>query len=126
MKFATIALPPCLVLFAAASWAYGGGGGSTSCEEPKFFTESPADRSTVSSLTDFSFIASDTDPQSLSVKINGHPVAAAITPVANGDLQVAVHLADPIVAAGKVQIAVNAKSKDGCYGFKAYYIDVKQ
>ncbi len=126
MKVKAFALAPCLFLFAAAAWSYGGGGGSTSCAEPQFFTESPADRSTVDAFADFSFIASDTEPQSLSVKINGNPVPAAVTPMANGDLKVAIHLADPIAAPGRVQVAVNAKSKDGCFGFKAYYIAVKQ
>lgn len=125
MKFGPFVLASCLTLFTASCWSYGGGGSSSSCEEPKFFNESPANNSAVDALESFSFVASDAEPQSLTVKINGSRVPAAITPMANGDLKVAVHLADPVKTPGKVQIAVDAKSKDGCFGFKAYYVEVK-
>ena len=120
--FATLAL-----LFGSGTvHPYGGGGGSSGgCDEPGFFTESPADHSSVAALAGFSFIASNTDPTSLSITFNGNPVPADVTVMRNGDLQVATHLATPITQTGKVQIAVRAKNKDGCPGFKAYYVEVK-
>lgn len=116
----------CLLLFAPiAACAYGGGGGSQSCAEPKFFNPSPPDNASVDALQDFSFVASDTDPASLGVKINGSPATVSTTPLANGDLTATVHLATPVTAPGRVQIAVDARSKDGCAGFQAYYVLVK-
>lgn len=107
------------------AWSYGSGGGSTSCAEPKFFSESPRSDSEVDSLGDFSFVASDTEPGSLAVKVNGKPVDVKATPMPNGDLNVSVHLASPISEPGRVQIAIDARSAEGCSGFQAYYVRVK-
>lgn len=122
-----------LLLVAAASvvaipldaWSYGSGGGSASCAEPKFFSESPRSDSEVDSLGDFSFVASDTVAESLAVKINGKPVDVTATPMTNGDLNVSVRLASPISDPGRVQIAIDARSAEGCSGFQAYYVRVK-
>lgn len=107
------------------AWSYGSGGGSASCAEPKFFSESPRSDSEVDSLGDFSFVASDAEPGSLTVKINGKPVDVTATPMTNGDLSVSVHLAPPISDPGRVQIAIDARSAEGCSGFQAYYVRVK-
>lgn len=117
--------PTALLLLNGSCWAYGGGNGGASCEEPKFFTESPSNNSTVPALSDFSFIASDVEPESLSVKVNGTAVSATLTPMANGDVQATLHLANPITMPGRVQVAVGAKSTEGCFGFRAYYVQVK-
>ena len=108
------------------TWPYGGGGGSSSggCAEPKFMNESPANNSTVGNVTEFSFVASDAEPESIAVKVDGQPVSARVAPMRSGDLQVTVPLTTPIAKPGKVRITVDAKSKDGCSGFKPFYIEV--
>lgn len=114
-----------LILFSASCWSYGGGGGSSACEEPQFFTESPANNSAVASFSEFSFVASNVDPESLSVKINGTVVVPSIVIIPNGDLRVTVRPENPVRNPGRIQIAITAKNTDGCPGFKAYYIEVK-
>jgi hypothetical protein len=108
-------------------WPYGGGGGSSSggCAEPKFLSESPADNASVGSFTEFSFVASDAEPASIVVRVNGQQVTTSVTPLRSGDLQVVVHPPTPIDTPGKVRITVDAKGKEGCSGFKPFYIDVK-
>ncbi|MFO1417944.1 MAG: hypothetical protein U1E83_04680 [Methylotetracoccus sp.] len=108
------------------AWAYGGGGGGgSSCAEPKFFSPAPADGSTVASLDRFTFVASDSEADSLAVEIDGQKVPANIAPMRNGDLDVTVTPSTPITKPGRLRISITAKSKDGCSGFKPYYIDIK-
>jgi len=112
--------------FSHTAWSYGGGGGSSSgCDDPKFLKPVPADRSTVTALAEFDFLASDTDASTLVVQIDGTTVPAEINPMRNGDLQVKVRPPAPIDHPGKVRITAQGKSKDGCAGFTAFYIDVK-
>jgi hypothetical protein len=112
--------------FAPAAWSYGGGGGGSSgCDDPKFLNPIPANNSSVSVLTEFSFLASDTDAATLVVQIDGATVPTTINPMRNGDLQVKVRPPAPIDHPGKVRITAQGKSKDGCAGFTAFYIDVK-
>jgi hypothetical protein len=116
------------MFFSPMSWSYGGGGGGgggSSCAEPKFFPGSPGDGATVASLQEFTFVASDSEPDSVVVKVDGQPVPAQATPMKNGDLQVAVKLAAPVTKPGKLRITIDAKSKDGCFGFKPYSIEIK-
>jgi len=125
MNLRRSALASLMMLFSAASWSYGGGGGSSGCDEPSFFPESPAEQGVVASFTGFSFIASKTDANTLSVKINGAEVPPNITAMPNGDLKVAVTPDSPITAPGRIQIAIAARSKDGCAAFRAFYIEVQ-
>lgn len=118
-------IPVLLASFASTTWAYGGGGGSASCAEPKFFSETLGNDSPVATLSDVAFVASDTEADSLTVKINGNVVPIEITRRANGDLNVSAHLMPPITAPGRVQIAVAARSPEGCSGFQAYYVVVQ-
>lgn len=111
--------------FSPYAWSYGGGGGSSSCDDPKFLKPVPADHSTVNALSEFAFLASDTDASTLVVQLDGTTVPAEVNPLRNGDLQVAVRPPEPITRAGKVRITAQGRSKDGCAGFAAFYIDVK-
>lgn len=112
--------------FQTAAWSYGGGGGGSSgCEDPKFLKPVPVDGSTVPSLSEFAFLASDTDRDTLVVEINGASVPTQITPLRNGDLQVNVVPPAPITQAGKVRITAKAQSAEGCAGFTAFYINVQ-
>lgn len=106
------------------AWAYGGGGGGSSgCAEPKFFEPTP--QGTVSSLSEFGFIASDnTDAPTLTVEIAGNNIKPKLDRRRSGDWQVKATLPQPITAAGKVRIGVKAKSTDGCWGFQPYSVDI--
>ncbi len=105
-------------------WAYGGGGGSASCAEPKFFEPNPSGATSL--LADFAFIASDnTDVDTLTVEVNGQKIQPAIVKRRSGDFEVKAALPEPITQAGKVRIAINAKSREGCWGFQPYFLEIK-
>lgn len=107
-----------------AAWAYGGGGGSSGCPEPRFLEPKPA--GAVAALGEFGFVASDnTEIDSLTVQINGQKVQPAIVKRRNGDFEVKAALPQPLTAAGKARIAVAAKSREGCAGFQAFYVEIK-
>lgn len=125
MNVQTSAISAFLLLCSSSCWSYGSNGGSTRCEEPKFFLETPSNDSAVSSLSEFSLVASDTDPQRITIKVNGTTVSPSVSPMPNGDLKITVHLAKAFTTPGKVQLAADAKSKEGCSGFKAFYVEVK-
>jgi hypothetical protein len=115
-----------LVAIASGSvWAYGGGGGGSSgCAEPKFFEPNPS--GAVPVLAEFAFIASDnTESDTLTVEINGQSVQPLIDRRRNGDWQVKAVLPQPLTEPGRVRIAVKAKSRDGCWGFQPYYVEIK-
>lgn len=113
-----------LSIFGGGAWAYGGGGGGSACEEPKFFEPTPT--GTVSSLSEFGFVASEiTEADSLTVEINGQKIQPAITKRRSGDFEVKAVLPQPITQAGKVRIGINAKGREGCSGFQAYFLEVK-
>jgi hypothetical protein len=114
------------LILAHPAWSYGGGGGGSSgCDDPKFLKPVPADGSSVPALSEFAFLASDTDASTLIVQIDGTTIPAEINPMLNGDLQVKVKPPAPIAKPGKVRITAAGKSQDGCAGFTAFYIDVK-
>lgn len=111
-------------LFANSAWAYGGGGGSSGCEEPKFLEPNPI--GPVTALAEFGFVASDnTEIDSLTVEINGQKIQPAVVKRRNGDFEVKAALPQAITEAGKARIAVAARSRDGCAGFQAYYVEIK-
>jgi hypothetical protein len=107
------------------AWAYGGGGGGgPSCTEPRFFQ--PAPSGSAASLAEFRVIASgNTDPSTLTVEIGGEKVRPEITPRGNGEWDVTARPAAPVTQPGKLRIALNARSKDGCWGFQPYFLDIK-
>jgi hypothetical protein len=108
-----------------SAWTYGGGGGgSTGCSEPKFFE--PAPTGSVSRLGDFTFVASDnTDTSTLTVEINGLSLKPDLVRRGNGEWRVKATLPEPISQPGQVRIALKAKSRDGCWGFQPYYVDIQ-
>lgn len=125
MKRFQCLIPALLASFASTAWGYGGGGSSASCAEPKFFSESLGNDGSVAALSDITFVASDTEPDSLTVKVNGNAVPIDVARRANGDVSVSAHLIPPITAPGRVQIAVAARSPEGCSGFQAYYVVIR-
>lgn len=116
-----------LSLTCSSAWAYGGGGGTTSCAEAKFYDESPAKNAKVQSLSDIAIVASDnTDITSLEFEVNGQKIKPKITMRRSGEFDVKAHLPDPITQPSKIRIAVSAKSKEGCLAFFPYFISVGQ
>lgn len=112
-------------LVSGAAWSYGGGGGSSSCAEPIFYE--PSSKPVVSSLSEFAFtISENTDTSSIAVEVNGQKIQPVVRPLGSGDWDVKVVLPQPITQPGKVQIGVDAKSRDGCWGFKPYYVEIKR
>ena len=116
-----------LAAMSPALLAYGGGGSSaSSCPEPQYYEEVPAKNTTQSSLSEVSLVASDnTDTSTLELQINGNKVMPSLTQRRSGEWQVQAKLPTPITQAGKVQIALTAKSKEGCWGFYPYYVEIK-
>jgi hypothetical protein len=113
-----------LSIFHAAAWGYGGGGGSASCAEPKFFDPNPA--GAVPSLSEFAFTASDNaDSPTLTVDINGQKTPVKLERMANGEWKVKATPPAPIAQPGKAIVGVNAKSLEGCWGFKAFFVEIK-
>lgn len=112
---------------ASNAWAYGGGGGSrSSCTQPYFTDEKPAQNAEVKALSEVSFVATDnTATGSLTVKVNGQPAQLTVTPQASGRLAVVGKLPQPVVQAGKIHIGVYGKSKDGCDNQLVYFAIVK-
>jgi len=110
--------------WSGSAWAYGGGGGSDACAEPKFFEPHPG--GPVAELSEFKFIASDnTDTDTLTVDIGGQRIAPAVEKRRSGDYAVTVVLPRAITQAGTVRVAVNAKSREGCWGFTPYSVEVR-
>ena len=107
------------------AWGYGSGGGSSSCDRPKFLKPVPADGSTVPSLSEFAFLASSTDTATLVVQIDGATTPTEIQPLPSGDLQVKVRPPTPIDKPGRVRISAEGKSREGCATFNAFYITVQ-
>jgi hypothetical protein len=116
------------LIFASLPWSgafgYGGGGGSSGCEEPHFFEPKPA--GTVASLTEFTFIASDnTEPDTITVNVNGQKIHPEVTQRRSGDYAAKLVLPAPVTTAGTFRLGIDAKSKGGCWGFKPHAVEIK-
>ena len=115
-------------LFAPTAFGYGsgGGGGGSSCSEPQFSSESPKNETTVASLSQFSFEASqNTNLQSLNVEVDGVKQDFKASRLNSGDSRIDVGLKEAKTAASKVRITVRAKSDEGCEAFQPFYIEIK-
>lgn len=115
-------------LFAPMAFGYGsgGGGGGSSCSEPQFSSESPKNETTVASLSQFSFEASqNTNLQSLNVEVDGVKQDFKASRLNSGDSRIDVGLKEAKTAASKVRITVRAKSDEGCEAFQPFYIEIK-
>jgi hypothetical protein len=110
--------------YCSGTWAYGGGGGGPSCAEPTFAELNPG--GAVAALSELSVIASDnTEIDSLTVEVNADKITPAINKRRSGDYEVKATLPTPIAQPGKVRIAINAKSKGGCWGALIRFVEVR-
>lgn len=125
MRIFTTAIFLAAVLYGGGVWAYGGGGGGgASCTEPSFGEPNP--NGPVAALADFGVIASDnTEIDTLTVEVGSDKLKPTIAKRRSGDYEVKVTLPQPVTQAGKVRVAVNAKSKEGCWGSLIRFIEVK-
>lgn len=107
--------------------AYGGGGSSSaSCSEPQFYEEAPAPGAILGELAEVFVVASgNTDVQTLELEVGSQRLAPAVTARRSGELELRARLPVPIREAGKVRIALTAKSKDGCAGFHPFFVEVR-
>ncbi len=107
------------------AWAYGGGGGGgASCAEPTFQEPNPS--GTVATLAEFGVVVSDnTDIDTLTVEIDSDKIRPTVTKRRSGDYEVKATLPQPITRAGKARVAVNAKSKEGCWGSLIRFVEIK-
>jgi hypothetical protein len=107
--------------------AYGGGGSSSAgCTDPRFYEEAPAKNAVVAELAEVFAVASDnTDPQTIELEVGPQRLKPSVAVRRSGELELRAKLPLPIRQAGKVRIALTAKSKDGCAGFHPYFVEVK-
>lgn len=111
-------------LYYGGAWAYGGGGGGHACAEPTF--SDPAPSGTVPALSEFTFIASEnTDIDTLTVEIGSQKIRPTVTKTRSGDFEIKAVLPQPITQPGKVRVGVDAKSKEGCWGTLAVFLNIK-
>lgn len=124
-KIASLVLALCV--HPVSSWGYGGGGSSSgTCKKPQFFSEKPADGSTVSLVAEFSFLVSaDTDENSVQVEIGPQKFKPTLRRLASGDWQGQVQVDPPITSPGRLRIAITARSREGCSGFKPLYAEIR-
>lgn len=112
---------------APSAWAYGGGGGGgSSCAEMRFYDESPAKNAALSSLSEVAAVASDNaDTSTLVVTVNGQPVKPELTQRRSGEWDVKARLPQALDKPGKVRIAYEGKSKEGCATLYPYFVEIK-
>lgn len=125
MRTITTAIFLTTALSCGGVWAYGGGGGGgASCTEPSFLEPNPL--GPVAALTGFGFIASDnTEIDTLTVEVGNDKLKPTLTQRRSGDYEVKATLPQPITQPGKVRVAVNARSKEGCWGSLVRFVEVK-
>jgi hypothetical protein len=124
-KIASIVLV--VYVHSVSSWGYGGGGGSSgTCKKPQFFSEKPADGNRIPLVAGFSFLVSaDTDENSVQVEIGPQKFKPALRRLASGDWEGQVQVDPPITSPGRLRIAITARSREGCSGFKPLYVEIR-
>lgn len=107
-------------------FAYGGGGSSRRCSEPKFYDEVPAKDAVVKSLAEISVVASDdTDTETLELDVDGKKLKPEMTRQLSGSWLLKAKLPQALTRPGKVRIALEAKSKDGCSAYHPYFLEIR-
>ncbi|HLF96641.1 MAG TPA: hypothetical protein VI457_05815 [Methylococcaceae bacterium] len=110
-------------------WAYGGGGGGSqeSCTPHYYANEIPAQNADVAGVPEVSFTATDnTATHTLVVKVNGQSASLTVSPLGNGKFSVVGKLPQAVTQAGKAQISIHGKSKDGCDKLFVYYVTIRK
>ena len=117
-----------LLLVTNTSWAYGGGGSSSTkaCAKPKFTDFVPAENAEVAAGSNFSFTASaNTYPTSIKVTIKGLPAPIKVTPKTVGTFEVSGSL--PTSLKGTyARIAIEADAQSKCNGGGGWLVKIAE
>ena len=117
-----------LMLVTNTSWAYGGGGSSSTkaCAKPKFTDFVPAENAEVAAGSNFSFTASaNTYPTSIKVTIKGLPATIKVTPKTVGTFEVSGSL--PTSLKGTyARIAIEADAQSKCNGGGGWLVKIAE
>jgi hypothetical protein len=117
-----------LLLVTNTSWAYGGGGSSSTkaCAKPKFTDFVPAENAEVAAGSNFSFTASaNTYPTSIKVTIKGLPATIKVTPKTVGTFEVSGSL--PTSLKGTyARIAIEADAQSKCNGGGGWLVKIAE
>ena len=116
------------MLVTCASWAYGGGGGSSTkaCAKPKFTDFAPAANAEVVPGSAFSFNASsNTYPNSIKVAVKGLPADIQVSPQKSGNIAVTGKL--PASLKGTyARIDISAEGKSQCKGSGGWLVKIAE
>ena len=117
-----------LMLVTSTTWAYGGGGSSSTkaCAKPKFTDFVPAENAEVAAGSNFSFTASaNTYPTSIKVTIKGLPATIKVTPKTVGTFEVSGSL--PTSLKGTyARIAIDADAQSKCNGGGGWLVKIAE
>ena len=117
-----------LMLVTSTTWAYGGGGSSSTkaCAKPKFTDFVPAENAEVAAGSNFSFTASaNTYPSSIKVTIKGLPATIKVTPQTVGTFEVSGSL--PTSLKGTyARIAIEADAQSKCNGGGGWLVKIAE
>ena len=117
-----------LMLVTSTTWAYGGGGSSSTkaCAKPKFTDFVPAENAEVAAGSNFSFTASaNTYPSSIKVSIKGLPATIKVTPKTVGTFEVSGSL--PTSLKGTyARIAIEADAQSKCNGGGGWLVKITE
>ena len=117
-----------LMLVTSTTWAYGGGGSSSTkaCAKPKFTDFVPAENAEIAAGSNFSFTASaNTYPSSIKVTIKGLPATIKVTPKTVGTFEVSGSL--PTSLKGTyARIAIEADAQSKCNGGGGWLVKIAE
>ena len=117
-----------LMLVTSTTWAYGGGGSSSTkaCAKPKFTDFVPAENAEVAAGSNFSFTASaNTYPSSIKVTIKALPATIKVTPKTVGTFEVSGSL--PTSLKGTyARIAIEADAQSKCNGGGGWLVKIAE
>jgi hypothetical protein len=117
-----------LMLVTSTTWAYGGGGSSSTkaCAKPKFTDFVPTENAEVAAGSNFSFTASaNTYPTSIKVTIKGLPAIIKVTPKTVGTFEVSGSL--PTSLKGTyARIAIEADAQSKCNGGGGWLVKIAE
>ena len=117
-----------LMTITCASWAYGGGGSSSTkaCAKPKFTDFAPPANSEVAPGSAFSFNASsNTYPSSIKVTVKGLPADIQVDPQKSGTIAVTGAL--PTSLKGTyARIDIEADGKSRCKGSGGWLVKIAE
>ncbi len=117
-----------LTVVSGTSWAYGGGGSSSTkaCDKPKFSEFTPSENAEVAPGSEFKFSASkNTYPNTIKVVVKDHPITIKTETNANGTFDITGKLPES-VKGSYARIAITADAQSNCKGSGGWLVKVIQ